>query len=101
MSEFGALQNCLAVMELSNIELKQQNAEMRAALELAKPFTELALRAALIRQLKQQNAALVKALERAEQTVRNLAANLDGDLAQIARNEASNLRDDIDRVGDA
>ncbi len=33
MSEFGALQNCLAVMELANIELKQQNRDLRAALE--------------------------------------------------------------------
>jgi len=33
MSEFGALQNCLAVMELANIELKQQNADLVAALE--------------------------------------------------------------------
>ena len=33
MSEFGALQNCLAVMELANIELKQQNAELVEALD--------------------------------------------------------------------
>ena len=53
-----------------------------------------------IAELKQQNAEMLKGLERAEQTIRNLAANLDGDLAQIARNEASNLRDDIDRAGE-
>ena len=41
---------------------------------------------------------LLKGIMRAEQTVRNLAANLEGDLAQIARNEATNLRDDRDRA---
>ena len=42
MSEFGALQNCLAVMELANIELKQQNRDLRAALEKApRPMTSL------------------------------------------------------------
>ena len=36
MSEFGALQNCLAVMEHANIELKQQNRDLVAALEEVK-----------------------------------------------------------------
>ena len=43
---------------------------------------------------------MLKGLKRAEQTIRNLAANLDGDLAQIASNEAINLRDDIDKAGE-
>ena len=39
---------------------------------------------------------MLKGLERAEQTIRNIAAQLpEGDLQQIARNEAANLRDDI------
>jgi len=53
-----------------------------------------------IRELKQQQAALVAALERAEQTVRNLAANIPPgkDIHQIAMNEAANLRADIAAV---
>ena len=38
---------------------------------------------------------MLKGLQRAEQTLRNLAANLEGDLEVLARNEAINLRDDI------
>ena len=52
--------------------------------------------------LEQQNAHLIaaapvmlKGLRRAEQTVRNLASELEGDAKQIAENEAANLRDDI------
>jgi len=38
---------------------------------------------------------MLKGLRRAEQTVRNLASELEGDAKQIAENEAANLRDDI------
>ena len=38
---------------------------------------------------------MLKGLKRAEQTVRNLASELEGDAKQIAENEAANLRDDI------
>ena len=47
-------------------------------------------------ELKQQNADLVAALERAEQTIRNLGNGfLAGDGKEIALNEAANLRADI------
>ncbi len=52
-----------------------------------------------IEDLKQQNADLGAALERAEQTIRNLGnAALTGDAKQIALNEAANLRADIAKV---
>ena len=52
-----------------------------------------------IAKLEKQNAEFLEALKRTEQTMRNLAANLDGDLEVIARNEAMNLRDDIAKAG--
>jgi hypothetical protein len=42
---------------------------------------------------------MLKALRRAEQTIRNLGEGfLTGDAQVIARNEAANLRDDIDNA---
>lgn len=53
------------------------------------------IEAELLQKIIGQRDELLEALKCAEQTVRNLAANLDGDLSEIARNEAINLRDAI------
>ena len=66
-------------------KLEQQNAEMVAVLEMARPFTELALRAVQIRQLKKQNAARVAALEEIEILGRNIRSTLATSMGNIAR----------------
>jgi hypothetical protein len=52
----------------------------------------------IIEQLRKENNKMLNALKRTEQTMRNLSVNLTGDLAQIAQNEAINLKNDIDSI---
>lgn len=46
----------------------------------------------------QINTELLEALERTEQTMRNLASNLTGDLRTIARNETFNIKETLSKA---
>ncbi len=87
-NEFAELQHCLEATIANYDETRIENAKLEV---------ENGKQKIRIVELENKQDMLLAALERAEQTVRNLAANIPPgkDIWRIAKNEAENLRADI------